>query len=487
MSKIDDIFKNKLSHKSESHPEHLWKAIEQELDSESKRPMAWVYVLTALLLFSGLSTYMLLNNKSLDGLIPVDEKSKVSLAKKQTTNDASYQQALKYTQNQTALDLNTSTTYTNEKEEPTTDYNSKINQKYQEENLQKYNKTSFENASRSKTTSVNQFNSSSEVSNAQTSPMRNSSTEATLTARKKGDSDNNAATTLKSSRENSEIKWKIETTDKVKVSTISAPEIIKRKAFNRRREIFRSPMEIENRNTMEAFLTESYRKTELDALAGLLYMDCPTFSKDRTGMYLDLYVNHELPFVNMSSGNNASLLALREDSESRTYSNSFGGRISLSLPSGLSLRTGFNWTQINSEVSFADERGTQLKSSNTHQLVEIPFLLGYEFGNEGSRVYYAANAGVLLNVRYTQEGSILNDEMVLVPVNEVNGGSSAYEDTAGASMFASFGIYYRWLKQFDLYVEPNIRINPGRLTQETYDINERYTSVGIMTGLRYRF
>ncbi len=72
----------------------------------------------------------------------------------------------------------------------------------------------------------------------------------------------------------------------------------------------------------------------------------------------------------------------------REYSIGFGGRVSLRMPSGFSLRTGIDYLQLREQVRYTAGGDDVQTSTNKYQFFDLPLLLGYEFGAEGSRLYY---------------------------------------------------------------------------------------------------
>ncbi len=63
----------------------------------------------------------------------------------------------------------------------------------------------------------------------------------------------------------------------------------------------------------------------------------------------------------------------------------------------------------------------------------------------------------------------------------------AYKKTTGTALYASFGFHYVMNDVFDIIIEPNIKYGPGSITTEDYTLDEKHTTVGLLTGIRYKF
>ena len=288
-----------------------------------------------------------------------------------------------------------------------------------------------------------------------------------------------------------EIAWTIEVSENVTVNTVPS-KLMKSQETYRAREIERSVLPIMNivQMGLEGSAIDRLNTIQAD-LAPVAYTQCPTFSNnDRTGLYFDALVSHDLPMSRLSTSNSSlqGEVDMRAMSEAMQYSNAFGGRLSLTLPNGLTFRTGLQYTLMRQQVTFVDEGTNEQTIDNQYTFFDIPFLVGKEFGQNGSRWYFAANGGILLNVLQSQEGSVRTTGMQLLGFDNLTpDGKSGYEDSAGLAGYASFAIYYRWLQSADLFIEPNVRYGLGSLTKEAYGIDHNFTTVGVATGLRYRF
>ena len=199
------------------------------------------------------------------------------------------------------------------------------------------------------------------------------------------------------------------------------------------------------------------------------------------------------------TGNGTSadnLKQLRSNSESLKYSYSVGGRFGFTFPSGMGLKTGFNISKVRRGFSYSETDGMGMDTvqtpnigtiTNTYTYVDIPLLFSYEMSGFGP-FYYNLNAGILFNMTFTGEGKFVEPNGTVVSFTRgAEDRYLAYEKEAGAALFASFGMHYVWNKTFDFILEPNIKYSIGSATISDYPLDEKYTTIGLITGIRYKF
>jgi len=202
--------------------------------------------------------------------------------------------------------------------------------------------------------------------------------------------------------------------------------------------------------------------------------DCPSFVSDRTGVYLDFYVSHELPFSSLSAKdeNFEDYKDLRSSTEGPSYSFSAGARLTLMLPNGLGLKTGLNYSQVNEKFSYVDPESSQIKevitkttidgvetidtsviiipgtrdivSTNKYRSFDIPLLLSYEW-DVRERTYMTVNGGIYLNLLFKESGKILDAGGEIIDLVDTSGDNMAiFKNNIGLSLFGSVGLHYRW-------------------------------------------
>lgn len=245
--------------------------------------------------------------------------------------------------------------------------------------------------------------------------------------------------------------------------------------------------------------------------------DCPSFVTDRTGVYLDFYLSHELPFRSLKSRTQElePYASLRSNSEGPTYSFSAGVRLTLMLPNGLGLKTGLNYSQVNEKFTFTDTDSDIVKevttkttvngvmqfdtntviipgtreivSTNKYRSFDIPLLLSYEW-DVMERTYMTVNGGAYLNLLFKESGKILSPSGEVIDLADNSGDKLAiFKNNIGLSLFGSVGLHYRMNGNIDLILEPNIRLLVKSATIEAYPLEHKWFTVGLITGVRYNF
>jgi len=185
---------------------------------------------------------------------------------------------------------------------------------------------------------------------------------------------------------------------------------------------------------------------------------------------------------------------MRTNSESPKYSYSLGSRIGFTLPSGMGLKTGFNVSKVKRSFSYADTDGMDpmqtpntFSSTNTYTYVDIPLLFSYEMSGFGP-FYYNINAGFLFNMTFDADGKFVSPNGETVSFSRgVENRLESYKQTAGLAFLASFGFHYVWNDMFDFIIEPNLKYSIGSTTISDYPLDEKYTTIGLITGIRYKF
>jgi hypothetical protein len=213
-------------------------------------------------------------------------------------------------------------------------------------------------------------------------------------------------------------------------------------------------------------------------------------------MQVDLYWSHDFALQSLSSNGSSgdNLKNLRSNSESPTYSYSIGGRFGFTFPSGMGIKTGLNVSKVRTSFSYAETDGmdttamsNMVSSKNSYTYVDIPILFSYETPGFGP-FYYNFNAGILLNMTFTANGRFLDSNSEVVDFSQgAENRFKAYEKTAGSSFYASFGMHYVWNDLIDFVIEPNIRYSFSPITLNDYSLDEKFTTVGLITGIRYKF
>lgn len=242
---------------------------------------------------------------------------------------------------------------------------------------------------------------------------------------------------------------------------------------------------------------------------------CPSFIDERVGFFIDGYLSHD--YAMKSYSGNQSYSNLRQQTESSLYSYGAGVRFSYFLGKGWGVRSGLNYSQVNERFAYDDPNSKTTKTilevevnevgdtisvsqkivevegrhtithSNKYHFIDIPILLFYEFSLGDSPFYFSANAGTYVNLMFEQSGRYLSPEGNPVEIAGDDEYPNQYNNTAGVSLYASFGVHYILNKNIDLILEPHVMTQVNSITRSDSDLEERFTSFGLNTGIRYKF
>lgn len=261
---------------------------------------------------------------------------------------------------------------------------------------------------------------------------------------------------------------------------------------------------------------ERHQKKGLSIFDGLFSPDpkCAEFGRGTWGFYLDALLSPDLTFRRLQPRDPEfeEYANTREETESNMYAFSGALRLSLVSDRGLALRTGLNYSQINERFSFVNgseevietinnydqegniistdtiiKIGTRRKITQNHyRMLDIPFLLGYEFTSGKLKV--SANGGAYLNLLFRQKGDFLSPGD-LQPVRFDSGDPNAYpafKQQVGLGWYGSVGLAYQMGPNLQLVVEPHIKVYPKSVTRDQYGVQQRYMTTGLFVGVRQR-
>lgn len=256
-----------------------------------------------------------------------------------------------------------------------------------------------------------------------------------------------------------------------------------------------------------------------DNMQGVLDDGCKSFNKKKkklpkpSSWFLDVYGSPDYAIRRLQnvSGDFQNYIQARDTTEARWYAFSAGARISRVLKSSVALRVGLHYAQINeifdykqhdftritrTTVEIRDVSGALLRVDtlekveiglrqrtdyNRYRAIDLPLQLGYELGNK--KITWSGNLGLNLNLYSWQSGKVLNTNFEPTEVEN----SQAFRTQVGLSVFASVGCYINIHRNWQFLLEPNIRYQIGSWTSNNYPLRQDYTTLGLFTGLRYRF
>lgn len=200
----------------------------------------------------------------------------------------------------------------------------------------------------------------------------------------------------------------------------------------------------------------------------------------------------------------------RAETESAVFSHNTELRLSIVSPSGFAFRTGLNYTQLNDQFDYYNpnetkmtitnyygpngeiisqdtiiEIGTREKSTrNRFRMIDVPLILGYELKYD--KVTFAFNAGMYLNLSYTQKGDFLppSDQEPVSFSSDAIDAYPAYKSQIGLGWYGSIGMYYQMNARTHLYLEPSLRMYTQSSTIDEYPLKQNYALGSLNIGLR---
>lgn len=249
---------------------------------------------------------------------------------------------------------------------------------------------------------------------------------------------------------------------------------------------------------------------------------CP-FGESSRNTHVDVYMSHEYAMKHLSDPTslNADYLAMRNETENAVYSFSAGVRLGYNVGYRWNLYTGFNYSQINERFEYTDPESqvtkviitkdyvyqqgkvvdsiiteeiitvpgtTKLKIHNRYRTFDVPVLGRYTLYADRN-ISLSAVAGVFINLAFRQKGMIIGTDSDK-PVDIAGGPDeqkNIFKSQLGVTGYGALSMAWHVSPLFDLVIEPHFRMHTTSLTHEKYPLQQRYNTVGLTTGLRYRF
>ena len=252
-------------------------------------------------------------------------------------------------------------------------------------------------------------------------------------------------------------------------------------------------------------------ESDLSGLFGSNDPKCARFGDGKWALYLDFMASPDLTFNTLEarSSDAAEYLEKRKETETRLFAFSGGVRLSMVADNGIALRTGVNYSQINEKFTYfnGSEELTQTRnifdshgnvigtdtitltgerykvSNNIYRTIDIPFIVGYEF--DAGKFGVSVNGGAYLNLLFMPDGDFL-DPQTLEPIAIDGDNFNAFKEQVGLGYYGSLALTYQTKNGLQLLLEPHFKMFPKSVTQDTYALTQRYTSVGLFMGVRKR-
>lgn len=494
MNELDKIFRSKLENRTEEFSSQSWDKIQSRLIQQKTKPkqFPWLWMsLFSMVLIGGVYLFVsspddnrLAQSQSATENISKNDKQAPALIEESSLTAAPVTED---TSNEVIVDKFAAPSVTSTLEAGNT---SKVKTTELEERTQSITK---ENQQR-----INATQNSSEL-NTEIFAVREIEGDQQLIEVNNGSSTSKANTSTEVTKEDIELE-KNNTISESRIFDIRPLRTIGVSTFSKLQSI-----EKQDHVELSPAMLEEFRQ------------DCPSFVTDRTGVYLDFYLSHELPFSSLNAKDETlnSYRVLRAETEGPSYSFSAGARLTLMLPNGLGLKTGFNYSQVNEKFSYIDPESIMRKqvitittvdgmevrdtnfieipgtreivSTNKYRSFDIPLLLSYEW-DVRERTYMTVNGGIYLNLLFKESGKILDSSGEVIDIAG-NGGDqlAIFKNNIGLSLFGSVGLHYRWNSSIDFILEPNARLLVKSATVDGYPLEHKWITAGLITGLRYNF
>ncbi len=247
-------------------------------------------------------------------------------------------------------------------------------------------------------------------------------------------------------------------------------------------------------------------KIYLKKLPTIAFVPCPEAEENAAGnkKYFELYGGPDYIFKTYSDTGNA-YIAQRKASTGIHYAFSAGLRYTRVFGSGISFRTGINYSQINERFiafnGFVLEHVVQVnsigdtianytaasvqykKSTNVYRTLDIPIQAGFEFGN--GRLHTNISAGALVNIFSKQTGNAVEPNGNIINLSSSKTSSQyQYKSNVGISFLGSVSIYYKVNEKLHLMAEPYIRYSLSPMTKDEITFSQKFHTVGMRFGLR---
>lgn len=232
--------------------------------------------------------------------------------------------------------------------------------------------------------------------------------------------------------------------------------------------------------------------------------------------FLELYAsaNLDMPSI-FNYGVTESYLQRKDSAETMQTGFTAGFRIGKYITNNLVIKGGLQYTQINKlftlrsenerittpiivnrtitnpdgtttivpDTSYVTQIGTRItKANNKYKSIEIPLILGYEFGK--SKWQFAVNAGAIVRATYWSEGTTFDTNNTLVSLEDKS--RTYYHKQTHLSAVGSISIIRYLNRNTALFAEPYFRYTLTNGETTILGFSEKFHSAGIQLGMRVK-
>ena len=217
----------------------------------------------------------------------------------------------------------------------------------------------------------------------------------------------------------------------------------------------------------------------------------------------------------LSSQENSTYVQLREALETPLETVSTGLTIKAKYASGVYIKSGFQYTQINERLNASDtsslfnevyglvawqpnpymnlnpiydtiyNRIDTIRIStiyNRYKLYDLPINVGYEY--EKGKWLVGLEAGVTFNLRLNATGQILNEQMAFINLNDAE--STPLKSNVGLGWHMGLKVGYKINDYLHVYTSPKFRSYLQNFSKTESPTELRYQLLGIQLGVEYK-
>jgi hypothetical protein len=242
---------------------------------------------------------------------------------------------------------------------------------------------------------------------------------------------------------------------------------------------------------------------------------CPADKNRNTDWFLEAYASPDIAFRSLTNNTASQTYLLRKDSsESMRVGYTAGIRLVKPINDNILVKAGVQYTQMNQKYVYRTEnevktitvvstrtiirapgdtvivRDTSVLQQigfknntviNRFRTIDVPVMVGYQFGNEDLKI--GINAGVVFNLSSSYQGVQLDSSLATVPITK---GSSnmVYKSNIGMGLVGSVSLVKKLSDDLHIFAEPYFRYNLSNMTTPNAPYNQKFSLGGIAVGVR---
>jgi hypothetical protein len=242
---------------------------------------------------------------------------------------------------------------------------------------------------------------------------------------------------------------------------------------------------------------------------------CPSDKNRNTDWFLEAYLSPDIAFRSITNNTASQAYLLRKDSsESMRVGYTAGIRLVKPITDNFLVKAGAQFTQMNQKYVYRTEnevktitvvstrtiirapgdtviiRDTSVLQQigfknntviNRFRTIDVPVMLGYQFGNEDLKI--GVNAGVVFNMSSWYQGVMLDSSLATVPITK-GSNNTIYKSNIGMGLIGSVSVVKKLGEDLHIFAEPYFRYNFSNMTTPNAPYNQKFSLGGIAVGVR---